>query len=699
MSNNTSPWNWQVPVVDENGKATKEFLSWLQQQLSISELANKAVPQGRKINTGTGLTGGGDLTVDRTISLDAELNDLTDVNAIAPTDGQALVWKNDDSQWEAGTVAAGLEVDQAGSSVVATATKLNFVSGATITDAGGGQANITISGGGSGGGLYDISKGVPSNPTEIGDATKFAWTYNSTKGMNVKYTGGGVSSPQLAGWLIPPPATNFHVCFLALHSNINSNYYGTSVGFYNSANDKLITIACFDGADMETEFQRWSSYSSRNDIPSSTPNGLSNATPSWYHAAYDGTNLFLGMSRDGANPVWMKTTTLADWVIAVTDIFVGHFVQTDTDTLNINTTVLCYDDDADARVIGGDGGGGGSGSIEVDQDGTSVVAVATKLNFTGATVTDAGSGEATIAITGGSGIPDAPSDGTDYARKDAAWDAITKTTVGLSNVDNTSDVDKPVSTAQATSIATKVTKSGDQMTGPLEIVSDATAGYGLRVKPPSVETNARGRIQFTDYDVTAQWGVMTVDSAGLLLWNSDMQTSGTLSVPTEAYGSGWNGSNEVPTKDAVYDKIQTLPPDYSTGPCTIVLTDSAGHSATMGSANVAAYTKVGSVVMVSGTINWTSISSLAAGSRLRLGGLPYRAIPTTGYRSTMVCGSSSSGSFNITTAQIGFGVDAGNTFIWATKISGNNVDGSMVPADIGSSGTIYGFSLTYITDQ
>jgi len=31
-----------------------------------------------------------------------------------------------------------------------------------------------------------------------------------------------------------------------------------------------------------------------------------------------------------------------------------------------------------------------------------------------------------------------------------------------------------------------------------------------------------------------------------------------ISVPDEAYGAGWNGSVEVPTKNAVYDKIQTL---------------------------------------------------------------------------------------------------------------------------------------------
>ncbi len=37
--------------------------------------------------------------------------------------------------------------------------------------------------------------------------------------------------------------------------------------------------------------------------------------------------------------------------------------------------------------------------------------------------------------------------------------------------------------------------------------------------------------------------------------------TGDLIVPDEAYGAGWNGSLEVPTKNAVYDKIQTIGSD------------------------------------------------------------------------------------------------------------------------------------------
>jgi hypothetical protein len=39
---------------------------------------------------------------------------------------------------------------------------------------------------------------------------------------------------------------------------------------------------------------------------------------------------------------------------------------------------------------------------------------------------------------------------------------------------------------------------------------------------------------------------------------SSVAADGNISVPDEAYGAGWNGSTEVPTKNAVYDKIEAL---------------------------------------------------------------------------------------------------------------------------------------------
>lgn len=46
--------------------------------------------------------------------------------------------------------------------------------------------------------------------------------------------------------------------------------------------------------------------------------------------------------------------------------------------------------------------------------------------------------------------------------------------------------------------------------------------------------------------------------AGTIVTTAGDTFTGDISVPDEAYGAGWNGSAEVPTKNAVYDKIETL---------------------------------------------------------------------------------------------------------------------------------------------
>lgn len=58
--------------------------------------------------------------------------------------------------------------------------------------------------------------------------------------------------------------------------------------------------------------------------------------------------------------------------------------------------------------------------------------------------------------------------------------------------------------------------------------------------------------------------VMTITNAG------NVAVVGDLTVADEAYGVGWNGSLEVPTKNAVYDKIQAL---------SVTLTDGSGTTA------------------------------------------------------------------------------------------------------------------------
>jgi hypothetical protein len=60
-------------------------------------------------------------------------------------------------------------------------------------------------------------------------------------------------------------------------------------------------------------------------------------------------------------------------------------------------------------------------------------------------------------------------------------------------------------------------------------------------------------------------------------------SAGTLSVPDNAYGSGWNGSTAVPTRNAVYDKIETITTRITTVKTTIYITGSAAtHNFTSG---------------------------------------------------------------------------------------------------------------------
>jgi hypothetical protein len=68
---------------------------------------------------------------------------------------------------------------------------------------------------------------------------------------------------------------------------------------------------------------------------------------------------------------------------------------------------------------------------------------------------------------------------------------LTKSDIGLSDVDNTSDINKPVSTAQATAIGLKVSKSGDTMTGTLYndvsiAIKGGASNYISIISPPGL---------------------------------------------------------------------------------------------------------------------------------------------------------------------------------------------------------------------
>jgi len=72
-------------------------------------------------------------------------------------------------------------------------------------------------------------------------------------------------------------------------------------------------------------------------------------------------------------------------------------------------------------------------------------------------------------------------------------------------------------------------------------------------------------------------------------------------IPDEVYGSGWNGVLEPPTKNAVYDKIESL--SLASGTYTPTLTGVTNVSSS--TTRLATYMRVGNTVTVAGQINVT----------------------------------------------------------------------------------------------
>lgn len=114
---------------------------------------------------------------------------------------------------------------------------------------------------------------------------------------------------------------------------------------------------------------------------------------------------------------------------------------------------------------------------------------------------------------------------------------LAKADVALGNVDNTSDANKPVSTAQATADALRVLKAGDTMTGALAITI-ATAAYALAINNGTTGngiTTALGTATNFAFNAAVtgdSFGRYSVDAAGKTLWGS-----GTLTGDTNLYRS------------------------------------------------------------------------------------------------------------------------------------------------------------------
>lgn len=111
------PLNDRVPVVNPDGTPTQYFLRQLQDrgftvdEKITAEEAKALIEEAlaaHSVNAGTGLTGGGTLDTDPTLSLDALLGQLNDVDfSTPPTDGQVIVYDAGSSTWKPADQSGG----------------------------------------------------------------------------------------------------------------------------------------------------------------------------------------------------------------------------------------------------------------------------------------------------------------------------------------------------------------------------------------------------------------------------------------------------------------------------------------------------------------------------------------------------------------------------------------------------------------
>jgi hypothetical protein len=113
-----------------------------------------AVPTTRTVSAGTGLSGGGELSSNITLALDADIGDLGNVTITSAANGDILIYNSATSAWENSTALARLTVESAGSTVGTelAITTVNFTGtavsdGAVVVSAEAGnnsQVNVSI---------------------------------------------------------------------------------------------------------------------------------------------------------------------------------------------------------------------------------------------------------------------------------------------------------------------------------------------------------------------------------------------------------------------------------------------------------------------------------------------------------------------------------------------------------------------------
>lgn len=152
-------------------------------------------------------------------------------------------------------------------------------------------------------------------------------------------------------------------------------------------------------------------------------------------------------------------------------------------------------------------------------------------------------------VVGRSLLPPASSGVTSVNTRTGAV-VLTKADANLGNVDNTSDSNKPISTAQAAALASKAPILNASHTGTFTVDSDTDP----------ISLISYENISFGDVAQTGSGTRLVInDNAGEISSNGLWLHTGAINVSDSPYSAaGWDNSTAVPTRNAVRDKIEAV---------------------------------------------------------------------------------------------------------------------------------------------
>jgi hypothetical protein len=277
----------------QNEFGTKQGTAAAQQSAEDAEaLAAAAVPGSRLVIAGTGLTGGGDLTADRTFNIDttAEAERVRDVIGAALVAGSNITITVNDA---GDTITIASTGGGSGSWPERSITK-PAVASFTLQNVGTAAAS-------------DVTNGVfLSVPTVASGTIRF-----------LKYTAG------------PASFTSFTMIMRSKAVNINNGAsYPSSFILRNSSSGKILIFSNHYQQGTQYLCQRWTNYTSfsANSIGPSSYNPI-NYFP-WQKLTVAAGVATFYMSPDGINWITLGTETISTFISSVDEVGIGAMTNT-----------------------------------------------------------------------------------------------------------------------------------------------------------------------------------------------------------------------------------------------------------------------------------------------------------------------------------------------------------------------------------